>query len=536
MMSLVPVEDILANPFTGFGSLGEDEVIVLGRTRDSIILQDAADSRTRDIQDPVERMNREKQVAERLEQLEKDVLNGKATFDTYRVNSPISRNGGGENQRNRINVGVNRFSSGSLADSISNKTAKLISGFGTEEAKKSVDGDFRKPTSNLQHAIDRGQPISWLLNESIDPKLGEAIGSLVDSLLSNEYFRKAFESDDIRPYSVGKIAKDKDSDLEIIFVVGFLKIHDALSSYPWLTTRDRDIIGTGLLQRAGIIATRALWAEREARRLQITVDELIEKMLADTSSLSIYDPDKDFSDSKIIGSMMRGPSGSDRVFVALPESAVLGLVNQSGSERRIKSQFETGYSNGAYDTSSRAAQEVAMFGYHPAMKPELRPIYGVAAHGGISERLAESVSQYGEYLVVLKQKVVDRTTITEGDSLSTMGSSSYMRKPGLGMRAMNDQSDYDDTFGYIEAQIHSDSKNTGVSLDDVAYVLINDVTNPETREKFDPESPDYESDNETLRGLREAGIEIKFLSDELYSGYVSDIDGFEYTDDSDVRG
>lgn len=472
----IPIEEILANPFTGVGCLTESEIVVLGKKRKAIVAQ---------VHEPGDSPSA---IAAKLADIESKFITGDADWGTY--DFPEARLSSGSDEYSgsgkRENTGRNRFKSGEIYSHIKNTNARAIAGLGLEEGKKSVDADFRKPTNSLEVAKNEGRPLSWLLNETIDPEIGESMGELIDELLNNKDFKFYFKYNQIHPYASVR-TPDITGEVRRQLLISKIKMLEILQrKYSDLREFEADIIANGLLQRATTIATRTLWAEREAKELGVTVSSLIEKMINQTRRLTDYYfqlTDSDFV-PKTFGTMRRGPFKEDRVVIALDMDALEEIFDGIGDDRRILSQFEAGRSNGAYDPGYRAAQEVSMFGYHPSMEPRLRPIYGFATYGGIGEEMEDIGLGYGQFLVVLKPSVNSRSTVSEVDSLSTMASASSFNAPGFGMRAMSDQ--YidldDDIFGgeiktavdYIEAQVHPGNGKSGVTKDDIAYILLRD--------------------------------------------------------------
>jgi Protein of unknown function (DUF3626) len=88
---------------------------------------------------------------------------------------------------------------------------------------------------------------------------------------------------------------------------------------------------------------------------------------------------------------------------------------------RMKSQFESGRSNGAYNPRYRAQVEEELFGVDPRVEhaPEQRPIYGYVLAAGETpfEDRHNETKHYGDIRMVLKADVLPRTTWTETDSL-----------------------------------------------------------------------------------------------------------------------
>lgn len=86
---------------------------------------------------------------------------------------------------------------------------------------------------------------------------------------------------------------------------------------------------------------------------------------------------------------------------------------------RLKSQFETGTSDGMLNPFFRRQVEKQLFGYDEHATPaDHRPIYGFMADPNNLEKDAFGASSYGEAILHFKPEVRDRTTVTGGDSLS----------------------------------------------------------------------------------------------------------------------
>lgn len=100
------------------------------------------------------------------------------------------------------------------------------------------------------------------------------------------------------------------------------------------------------------------------------------------------------------------------VLVAVHPDTALQIV----ADGRIKTQFETGGSNGALDPDYRAVQETAVFDHHPASP--VRTVYGYVASEdmGIDPRTA-GPSQYGEARLEMVPSVRAVSSMTAGDTL-----------------------------------------------------------------------------------------------------------------------
>jgi len=150
------------------------------------------------------------------------------------------------------------------------------------------------------------------------------------------------------------------------------------------------------------------------------------------------------------------------------------VLEQVLADGEVKTQHETGDSGGMLDPEVRADQERNMFAAEGT-----RPVYGyVMSKPGASYG---SQSAYGDVALVLKRDVVDRTTMTVGDSLfrgdrspapiplREVSSASPARitvattenRPGMGGRWSRELP------SYFEAQIHG-----GVKLSDIDHLEI----------------------------------------------------------------
>jgi len=208
---------------------------------------------------------------------------------------------------------------------------------------------------------------------------------------------------------------------------------------------------------------------------------------------------------------------------------------------RIKSQFETGKSDGMLDPNFRSKAESMLFGidHHdddedlwdedggrkPGSKikefpPALRPIYGYAKDEDDDFDVA---SEYGRYQLVLKNSVRERTTITGGDSLDySFDDPRYMPSPidSPSVVSFTNHSDPDEAAnfaavaangglgntkdirahvrysGYLEVQIHG-----GVKLSDVKKLRV-------PKPVVDQEQ--YREQAEVIMQMyRDAGIEVE---------------------------
>lgn len=382
-----------------------------------------------------------------------------------------------DGQRESVGANAgNKLSSG-LTEYVTNEYAKaLVSAY---------PRSLKEPTADIAVARKEGRPVSWLLDETIDPKIGAVIGELIDGVLDDPRFKKAFDGEDINPFlletSKGPWARigEKSPFSERIGpaidkITGIVLSRDT-KMMDW----DAETVAKGLVLRAGIHITRAKYLENERRKMTMSPDLVVQDSIKEL----VGEYDKYAKELIGMGGdyFQPGPMDHNRVVIAIDKQAIDGLIKN----KRLLSQFETGRSNGHYNPQARQQAEVTLFGYPPDMAPEFRPIYGMAAYGGVTEEVASAGQQYGNYLLVLKPGTEDRTTVTESDSLSLMGTTSAMNSPDINMMMLRNAGDRD-TFDYpVEAQVHP-SKG-GISLDDIAYIIVRDDytgENPDEEEKL----------------------------------------------------
>lgn len=391
------------------------------------------------------------------------------------------------------------------------------------------------------------------------PVVAEAVGNVVNSILLDRALVKDVLDGNpgyefINGYSLVRSSRDISLLLSMQTQILQMKLEDEfpnLLTGEALTHDDAGVIAAGLMQRAVTMATRTLWVKREARRRNMSTDQILDELRAESiktlsreAGESIdefrYSARREMMDAgfyypdELTGrGIKRGPMGNDRLSVALDGQAVRALMASALSgdknKQRILSQFEANRSNGAYDLGSRGAQEVSMFGYHPRMEPSKRPIYAFASYGGIGEDIQEAGAHYGDFVFVLKTDVNDRATVTETDSLSLMATSSPMNSPGVDMMRLADRIDFQgDTVDltYAEAQIHSTDKITGVRLEDVAYILVRGQAQYETH----PSIPEADEIEEAL------GIPVVHLDTALEFDTNTVDNGLVYIDESRIIG
>ena len=158
---------------------------------------------------------------------------------------------------------------------------------------------------------------------------------------------------------------------------------------------------------------------------------------------------------------------------------------------RFKSQFESKTSGGLLDPYIRKTREKTTFDIDVNTPNKERPIYGYITDNrktmvpGQGETINDALNnilsiwnrdamQYGEYKIILKDSVKNRTTATIGDSLRTglLGENVVEPKPDLvnmgywTYGAPPRRVGLPD-FAYLEAQIHG-----GVTIDDIETIIL----------------------------------------------------------------
>ena len=155
-------------------------------------------------------------------------------------------------------------------------------------------------------------------------------------------------------------------------------------------------------------------------------------------------------------------------------------------DERIKTQFETGTSQGANNKGMRSNREKEMFGYLASLVPgvdqSFRPIYGfISDDGHLDQGSSRGTAQYGSIIFKLKDSLKSRTTWSTRDSLGRdpktepdFGASLVSRPTleGIWNYEIKDISNIDSADSlagrsYVEVQVHGQ-----VTLDDVEEVII----------------------------------------------------------------
>ena len=148
------------------------------------------------------------------------------------------------------------------------------------------------------------------------------------------------------------------------------------------------------------------------------------------------------------------------VVINVTEDGLLGVINDG----RFKSQFETNTSKGLLDPKQRLEAERNVLNLPDNLDPTDRPIYGSIpkTYDGVPDDLTYN---YGDYRVVLRDEVKDRTTWTCNDSLGQQFTASPVRAPEMEYLYWNQSKE--GFSNYLETQIMG-----GVSVDDIAELLI----------------------------------------------------------------
>lgn len=333
-----------------------------------------------------------------------------------------------------------------------------------------------KPTNDIEEAKATGRPFAPFIPGTMPPKTQAAYDEIVKRRADkvreilefkekNKELIKAYRELDWRgekttPEMEGAAIKLR--QLMDEFAYDEQKIAD-----PFLIAMGYDKIYGNLFkamldeaEQLGFTGDRSSWQED----FQIVYDglkrDLIAKKEIDTIRLTDSD-DYDTDEARL----RRAEEILDKADIVI--SFPMRYLDQLIGDGRFKTQFETSTSRGLFSPLARSENDVAHFGYHPSMAPEMRPIFGYLTSGGIlDEEGFGSIRQYGEIQFVLKRDVHGRSTYTTADSLSSGLKPSPMGVPSVEATQVASGSSLSSL--YSEAQIHG-----GVSLDDVDYVTVN---------------------------------------------------------------
>lgn len=109
-------------------------------------------------------------------------------------------------------------------------------------------------------------------------------------------------------------------------------------------------------------------------------------------------------------------------FRRFDEEALIALLDGD----KLRSQFETHKSSGAYDPERRAKLEWKMWGI-PETQIEDRPSYGYLHPRPEGMFAGDELSTYGHIVVRFKRDILKRTTVTLGDTLDDAGEAFHPR-------------------------------------------------------------------------------------------------------------
>jgi SPP1 gp7 family putative phage head morphogenesis protein len=167
-------------------------------------------------------------------------------------------------------------------------------------------------------------------------------------------------------------------------------------------------------------------------------------------------------------------------------------------EGKFKNQFETQTSNGLFDPKLRQVSEAAQQQIPIQSEAAQRPVYGyittkkelqnTVPDESVTDAIkriwdnklsinSANVDQYGDFRIVLKSDVKNRTTVTIGDSLYQGQLAEHITNPnpdliqaGFYGRGVSPHGVFP-SFNYMEAQITG-----GVTLNDIAAIYVPDGT------------------------------------------------------------
>jgi len=200
--------------------------------------------------------------------------------------------------------------------------------------------------------------------------------------------------------------------------------------------------------------------ENSMKSARIAARHHIEALLLDPNYQNYVQPMLDELPEVIKDSQVR---------IRVAASDIFSILNDG----RFKSQFETGFSNGTYAPDFRKSAENTGMGVPEDLEDSKRPIYGYLYNEELPKCYA--VDEYGSVVIVLKDSVKSRTTVTLGDSLYGFEEGKTVATPisDFKIESLNDSLDsYIDSiyynkhnYLYTEAQIHG-----GVTINDIDHV------------------------------------------------------------------
>lgn len=161
-----------------------------------------------------------------------------------------------------------------------------------------------------------------------------------------------------------------------------------------------------------------------------------------------------------------------RPAIRFPSDVTPSIVESA----RFKTQHETDTTRGSLNPSLRADYEDSVFGYSKSAPVQKRPVYGYIespdGDGG--------VGHYGDMKAVLKPRVLGRTTVSPGDSLTRTVPIPYNQaaagKPQPVLHHLLDDNDVPYDHAYTEAQYHG-----GLGVKDIDHLELTEPHRPSYR-------------------------------------------------------
>lgn len=293
------------------------------------------------------------------------------------------------------------------------------------------------PTDDPQVAKETGRPISWLLDGSLPEGVDEA--------------------------------------LEVLSAPGTR----AVDKLPAQNLIEGEFVKRGFTEYEASVARSALVDRRKNQDWINTQGNNVGDMLVESDGKvkrgSFNDVADDYAKALVTGDNVR-------VTVSVPSDA-LGKIIEDG---RLKSQFEAKTSKGSFNPDYRKVAETRMFGLHPNVADDKRPIYGSVMPDGVKGTQTWFTAGYGDVHLVMKRPTGGKTTFTDADSLNPGTTPSRITNPNRGSvtsqmfrspvaGAPSSSPAFPDKLPsrasnhntYIEAQIHG-----GVKLSDVSYAVM----------------------------------------------------------------
>lgn len=196
-----------------------------------------------------------------------------------------------------------------------------------------------------------------------------------------------------------------------------------------------------------------------------------------------------------------------RPAMRVPKEALHSILKHG-----VKNQRETGESRGSFDPDGRTNAEHKGLGYPKNLPAGEYPVYGYMEHPYSTNKYP---SNYGDVLLLFKDSIRDRTTVTFGDSLGAMGHGDLIGTPvnKAGVESIGDRAralvDFDVEMGravpvpvykypeasenqyYIEAQYHG-----GVGHKDIKEVIFNSNPSKAVQAELDALEIPWSVDNQ----------------------------------------